>query len=99
MLFQFSLWSPYVYIHNDAAAFSLVSLRYVDLRAQLLDSERLMDEAFDQYTFIRDAYLQHRNYLITGVEQETDDTYLDEEGETKATSGNGGDTPSDYVDE
>src|SRR5580704_2209821 len=29
-LFQFVLWSPYVYLRNDALAYSLVGLRYVD---------------------------------------------------------------------
>ncbi|WP_432490712.1 MlaA family lipoprotein, partial [Flavonifractor plautii] len=55
-LFQFALWSPYVYIKNDAVAYGLLGLRYIDLRAQLFDSERLMNEALDKYSFIRDAY-------------------------------------------
>lgn len=68
-LFQFALYSPYVYLENDTLMYSLIGLRYVDLRSQYLESERLMDEALDKYTFLRDAYLQHRNYQISGVEQ------------------------------
>lgn len=101
MLFQFTLWSPYVYINNDALAYGLAALRYVDLRAQLVDSERIMDEALDQYSFVRDAYLQHRNYQITGVNQEDGNGYVDEESQSssslKGTSPS--DVPSDYVDE
>ncbi len=104
-LFQFALWSPYVYINNDAVAYGLAGLRYVDLRTQLFDSERLMNEALDQYSFIRDAYLQHRNYLIAGGEQDnTGSLYVDDKAaDQKALSNTNGaandQPPSDYVDE
>lgn len=92
-LFQFCLWTPYVYINNDAIAYGLVGLRYLDLRAQLFDSERLMNEALDQYSFIRDAYLQHRMYLINGMEQDDGSLYAnDVKAEQSAAS-------IDYVDE
>ena len=40
---------------------SLVATRYIDLRATLLPSDKLVEEAaFDKYDYIRDAYLQHR---------------------------------------
>src|ERR1700744_5733573 len=55
------LLTPYPYLPSSVAFISINALRYVDLRAQLLESEPLMNEALDQYTFIRDAYLQHRN--------------------------------------
>jgi phospholipid-binding lipoprotein MlaA len=102
MLFQFALWSPYVYINNDAVAYGLAALRYVDLRAQLLDSERIMNEALDQYSFVRDAYLQHRNYQITGVNQEDGSGYVDEGNESSSNapkSASHSDSPSDYVEE
>jgi phospholipid-binding lipoprotein MlaA len=105
MLFQFALWSPYVYINNDPLAYGLAALRYVDLRAQLLDSEHLMDEALDKYSFIRDAYLQHRNYQITGASasQNDGDLYVDDGNDKTADAKNNvtrnSDEPSDYVDE
>jgi phospholipid-binding lipoprotein MlaA len=77
-LFQFALYSPYVYINEDAVIYGLLAFRYVDLRAQLFETERLMDEALDQYSFMRDAYLQHRNYLISGTEQDNGSLYVDE---------------------
>lgn len=91
-LFQFALYSPYAYIQNDALVYSLIGLRYVDLRAQFLESERLMDEALDKYAFIRDAYLQHRNYLIAGAEQDNGSLYIDD---AKAEQAAG----ADYVDD
>ncbi|MFA6301712.1 MAG: VacJ family lipoprotein [Legionella sp.] len=93
-LFQFALYSPYVYLNNTTLMYSLLGLRYVDLRSQLLDSEALMDQALDKYAFLRDAYLQHRNYLITGQEQDTG-TLL---GQTTQATGNSGNLGSDYVD-
>ena len=42
----------------------------MDLRAQMLDSDRLISESLDKYTFVRDAYLQHRRYLLEGENQE-----------------------------
>jgi phospholipid-binding lipoprotein MlaA len=44
---------------------SLVVLRGVNLRADLLDASRLLEEAaLDKYVFQRDAYLQRRRSLI-----------------------------------
>lgn len=101
-LFQFALWTPYVYINDDALVFGLIGLRYLDLRSQLMDSERLMNEALDKYSFIRDAYLQHRNYLIAGTEQDNGSMYV-EDGAAAPTTGNNpntaGSVGSDYVDE
>lgn len=101
MLFQFALWSPYVYINNDATAYGLAALRYVDLRAQLLSSERIMDQALDEYSFMRDAYLQHRSYQINNTKQEKESSYLNmgDEKNPANTSANSSDAPSDYVDE
>jgi phospholipid-binding lipoprotein MlaA len=43
----------------------LVALRVVSGRAELLDAEKIIEEAaIDQYAFIRDAYLQRRLNLI-----------------------------------
>ncbi|MEO1765799.1 MlaA family lipoprotein [Thiobacter aerophilum] len=44
---------------------TLSTLRFVNHRAQLLDAEKVLDEAaLDPYTFLRDAYIQHRRSLI-----------------------------------
>ncbi len=96
MLFQFALWTPYVYINNDPIAFGLAGLRYVDLRTQMLESEHIMDEALDEYSFMRDAYLQHRNYLINGENQPDKDLYI--EDDKKGTTVKN-EVPSDYIDE
>jgi hypothetical protein len=83
LTFDYSIFMPYPYLSNNALMYSLLGLRYVDLRAQMLDNEKLFEEAIDQYAFLRDAYLQHRNYLINGDSpQDNGELYVDEEDET-----------------
>jgi len=91
-LFQFALYSPYVYLHNDYAIYGLLGLRLIDLRSQMFDAERMMDQALDKYTFIRDAYLQHRNYYITGAKIDTGPLET-KEGQPEDPAG------VDYIDE
>jgi phospholipid-binding lipoprotein MlaA len=44
---------------------SLVGVRYIDLRASLLPTDKVVDQAaFDKYNYIRDAYLQNRRSEI-----------------------------------
>lgn len=66
-MFQYAILTPYPYISNQIVLYSLLGVRYVDLRAQFLDNEALIKEAIDPYSFVRDAYLQHRNYKIQAV--------------------------------
>lgn len=90
MLFEYALITPYAYIDDDAVLYSILALRYVDLRSQFLDTERLMQEAIDPYAFIRDAYLQHRAYMINGSagDENAGAMYVEDDSQ-----------PSDYVDE
>ncbi|KTC65558.1 lipoprotein VacJ-like protein (plasmid) [Legionella adelaidensis] len=89
MLFDYTIFTPYPYIPSDTVVWSLIGVRYVDLRAQMLETDKLMDEAMDKYSFMRDAYLQHRNYLITGqqdAQEDSGDLYVDDvEDDSKKT--------------
>jgi phospholipid-binding lipoprotein MlaA len=52
---------PVINLDNVATRNALSGLRFVDRRARLLDAEKVLDEAaLDPYTFLRDAYIQHR---------------------------------------
>jgi phospholipid-binding lipoprotein MlaA len=56
---------PVGFIPEVAVRNSLYGLGAVDLRAQLLETGALIDDAaLDKYVFIRNAYLQRRRYLI-----------------------------------
>ena len=59
--------SPFVYVEEDEAAvrWGLFALDLVDSRANLLSAESFLDQAaLDRYSFLRDSYLQRREYLI-----------------------------------
>ena len=61
---QFQL-DPVWNLDNVATRNSLAGLRLVNTRANLLDAEKVLDEAaLDRYTFLRDAYIQQRRSLI-----------------------------------
>lgn len=43
---------------------ALTIMRAVDTRAGLMGANGAIDSAYDPYTFVRDAYLQHRRYQL-----------------------------------
>ncbi|RUR36124.1 MlaA family lipoprotein [Vreelandella populi] len=53
---------PTFYIEDDATRLGLMALNVVDIRAGLLDQEDLIQG--DRYRFIRDAFLQRRQFEI-----------------------------------
>lgn len=63
---EYFLMTPYPYIHDQGVVWGLWGLRYVDLRSQLFEREPLLQEAMDKYSFVRDAWLQHRQFRING---------------------------------
>lgn len=46
------------------ARYAPEAVYFVNLRAGLLPFDKTIDSAFDPYAFVRDAYLQHRVYMI-----------------------------------
>jgi len=59
------VWGPASYLNNEALQWSLYGIGYIDLRAEALSASSLVDTAaLDRYTFIRNAYLQRRRYLV-----------------------------------
>lgn len=59
--------NPYEYIDDgrDETTLGLQVIRVIDLRAELLDRERLLNDlALDKYTFVRDTFLQRRRSLV-----------------------------------
>lgn len=56
--------SPVGYLNDVPIRNALLGIGAVDLRAQALEAQTLVDRAaLDQYTFIRRSYLQRRDYL------------------------------------
>ena len=53
------------YIDYPGVEYSILALRIVNERAELLPADRLINEAaLDRYSFIRDGYLQRRRSLV-----------------------------------
>lgn len=58
-----SYTNPISYVEHDQTRWSLLLGDIIDTRAKLLDIESLSEDG-DKYLFIREAYLQRRQYLI-----------------------------------
>ncbi len=56
---------PLTHVNPDKVHYPLVGLRLIDTRADLFPAEKMFEAgAIDKYTYLRDAYLQHRRYVI-----------------------------------
>lgn len=58
--------TPTHYIKDSTTSWSLWFLEVLDARTRLLGTDALVDQAFDPYTFTRNAYLARRHFLVTG---------------------------------
>lgn len=62
---DFSALTPVFAIDNIPVRNSILGLYSVDMRAGMIDADKLVDEiALDRYSFIRDAYMQRRSSLV-----------------------------------
>jgi phospholipid-binding lipoprotein MlaA len=60
------IWlSPVHYINNNYVSYSLWGVEVLDARYRLLPQDKLLDEAYDPYTLLKNAYLQRRQFLVT----------------------------------
>jgi phospholipid-binding lipoprotein MlaA len=59
---QFS--DPKTYVKDDTAYWGLTGMSLVNTRAELLATEGLLGQASDPYAFVRNAYLQRREFLV-----------------------------------
>ena len=61
-----SLMSPRNYINNSTARYSLWVVGLLDVRYRLISLEPALDSAYDPYMFMKNAYLQRRDYQLSG---------------------------------
>jgi phospholipid-binding lipoprotein MlaA len=69
---------------EDAYEIGIGVVGVVNTRAALLELDELRAEAFDDYAFVRDAWLQRREYMVTDGEVEEE-----EESDTTEAEGTG----------
>jgi phospholipid-binding lipoprotein MlaA len=69
----------------------LYMIRGVDRRSRLLPLDPTIDSAYDPYAFIRNAYLQQRQFMVAGsgsqTEEEQEEKLFEEAGEDKGGPG------------
>ena len=71
--------SVYPLINNYNVRYGLLGLQTLNYRARLLRFEKMKEEmSIDEYTFVRNAFFQHRDYQIRN-EQEPEDIYVEED--------------------
>ena len=76
LLPEFYLTDPQFFVFDDSPGkWIALAVRYVNFRANLFEVEQVFREAaFDEYAFLRDAYLQRRrNLIFDGSRPETEE--------------------------
>jgi phospholipid-binding lipoprotein MlaA len=76
---------PFFSLSQDEIYWGFVVLDAVDTRADLLAAGEILDEAaIDRYSFVRDAFLQRRHYLVhdgNPPEDDAEDIFWDDDDE------------------
>lgn len=76
--------TPRTYISNTWWNYGSWGLEKVDWRSRVLDSDHLLDSAYDPYAFLRNAYLQNRAFKVRGgtsqSEEDEEQKMLEESG-------------------
>jgi phospholipid-binding lipoprotein MlaA len=76
--------TPRTYISNNYWNYGSWLVEKIDTRSRLLDADRLIDSAYDPYSFLRNAYLQNRQFKVRGgrsqSEEEEEQKMLEESG-------------------
>jgi phospholipid-binding lipoprotein MlaA len=75
---------PKTYVQNTYVAIGLTALDLVDTRAELLATEDVLARSFDPYAFIRNAYLQRREYQVKDGSAPSDEVEIFEDAEPAA---------------
>jgi phospholipid-binding lipoprotein MlaA len=85
--------SPLHYIDNSYVRYGIYGVGVLDARYRLLPQDKLLDEAYDPYTLLKNAYLQRRQYQVTDGQlsdkelQKQDQQQYDEEKRILEESG------------
>jgi len=76
--------NPLTYVERDRIRLSLYALSVLDSRVHLLDVDDTLNQAYDRYAFMRNAYLQRREYLVTdgqGPDRQVDEEQMLEDSQ------------------
>jgi len=68
---------PLTYYDNSSVRTKLYVLLAIERRASVLSAEKALEDAYDEYAFVRDAYLQRRVFLVYDGDPPDEDFYED----------------------
>lgn len=88
---------PPTYFNPAALSWGIYGLWYVNRRSMLLDGDSFIDDAFDPYVALREAYLSYRNRMIQTALTEGDYNAKTYQGTEYSEDGVSGAEPS-YFD-
>ena len=69
---------PLVWYDNSAVRDKLYVLRIVNLRERYLDAEELLEDSYDPYIRLREAYLQNRRYQVYDGDPPMEDDFYED---------------------
>jgi phospholipid-binding lipoprotein MlaA len=76
-----------VFNDNNYVNYGLFTVKLVNRRADLLDSDAILEKTFDPYAFVRDAYVQEREYQIHDGENMPAEQFQDPGADSDAGPG------------
>lgn len=80
---DFYTW-PITYVEPDRDRNILIAVRFISLRADLLEASRILETAaLDPYEFVRDAFLQRRRNLVYDGKPPPDEDDFEDEAKPK----------------
>jgi phospholipid-binding lipoprotein MlaA len=56
---------PVNYLEDDSTRYLIRAVDVLDMRAGLLDLDAQLEKSYDRYAFVRSAWLQRREYMVT----------------------------------
>lgn len=71
--------SPVNYLEDDSTRFIIRAVDFLDLRAGLLDLDAQLERSYDRYAFVRNAWLQRREFQVTDGNVPDESMELEEE--------------------
>lgn len=77
---NYFLLSPWGYVKSPEIRYISAGLYFVQRRSELLIGDKVLEQSFDPYLFVRDAYLQRRAYLIDENNQHRIERYVADDG-------------------
>jgi phospholipid-binding lipoprotein MlaA len=69
---------PNQYLEDDSTRFTITAVEIVDLRAGLLELDAQLAQSYDRYAFVRNAWLQRREYKVLDGNVEEDASFDEE---------------------